>query len=154
MAPWRRGSANPAPSAPSASPTDRTRSAWWCPATASSAPTARSPAMAAAWSASAGCSNTRASCCARRERPSRLVGHAVDQHADAFDLDHHLVAWLHPQRRIAAGADPGGGAGDDDVARMKLSPLRYVGDELRNWKDHLVQPRLLDRLAVQPGADA
>ena len=56
---WRAASARPAPSAPSAASTARTRSRSSSPATASSAPTGRSAATAAAAGESSGCWITR-----------------------------------------------------------------------------------------------
>src|SRR6266566_6449438 len=59
MASWRAASATRAPPAPSARPTERTRSPSSSPATGWSARAASSRASAAAWTASAGCWSTK-----------------------------------------------------------------------------------------------
>src|SRR5882757_6814225 len=47
-------------------------------------------------------------------RRSRGLGYdLVPQHADSADLDLHVVAILHPQRRRASGADAARGARHD-----------------------------------------
>src|SRR5690606_2303003 len=72
----------------------------------------------------------------------RLIRNRVLELADAVDLDLDRVAGPHPQRRLAAGADPARRAGRDHVARLERGERRAVGDQRRD-----VEVELPDALA-------
>src|SRR4051812_13336766 len=81
------------------------------------------------------------------------VGDGVLQDADLVDLHFHLVAGLHPHRRVAARADAAGRAGNQHVARQERGPGGDILDDLRDLEDHLLGARVLHALAVQPAGE-
>ncbi len=48
-----------------------------------------------------------------------LLHHEIAQQPDAAHLNLDHIAGFQPERRFAVGADPAGGARDDDVARLE-----------------------------------
>src|SRR5260221_7235454 len=81
------------------------------------------------------------------------VRNRVFQYADLVDLDLHLVAGLHPDRRRAPRADAAGSAGDQHVAGLKRRPGRAVLDDLRDLEDHLLGSGVLHPLAVEAAGE-
>src|SRR5436190_6863902 len=79
-----------------------------------------------------------------------LVDDIDAQYADAGNLDFDLVAALHPQRRLAAGADAIRRAGGDDVARLQPGHGREIFDDGGDIEDHVIGRVVLHHLAVQP----
>ena len=69
--------------------------------------------------------------------------------ADPLDLDPDDVADLEKalRERLAHGADPGGRAGGDDVARLERERCRQVRDLLEAVVDHLLGVAVLAELA-------
>ena len=89
----------------------------------------------------------------RARRNSDLVLDRIAQDSDSGNLDLDHVAFLHPERRRAIGADPAGSAGDDDVAGRKLGEGRAIGDQGGNVEHQIGNRRGLHFHAVQAGRD-
>src|SRR5450432_1256863 len=71
------------------------------------------------------------------------------RHADhALDPDFHHVAAI--EELVAAGADAGRGAGQDQVARVQGEPRRQMGDLLGQVEDHLARIGILLEHIVDP----
>src|SRR5712671_3991227 len=88
----------------------------------------------------------------RRRAPSALGDDRIAEHADsAVDLDLDHVSRLHPQGRLTGEADPLRRAGRDDVAGDQRRPIRAIRDQGWNVEDQVVDPGVLDLLAVEPG---
>src|SRR5258705_403503 len=79
-----------------------------------------------------------------------LVDDIGAQNPDAGNLDFDLVAVLHPQRRLAAGADPVGCAGGDDIARLQPGHGREIFDDGGDVEDHVIGRVVLHDGAIQP----
>src|SRR5262245_27751273 len=79
-----------------------------------------------------------------------LVDDIDAQGSYARDLDLELVAGLHPERRLAPGADAVGRAGGDDVARLQRGHGREIFDDGRDIEDHVIGRVVLHHLTVQP----
>ena len=73
--------------------------------------------------------------------------------ADAVDLDRDGVARLQQPLRVAEDADPGGRAGQDQVAGLERRRARGVADDLVDPEDQVRRRRVLQRLAGDDGAD-
>src|ERR1700761_7338247 len=76
-----------------------------------------------------------------RTEPLATLDHLVGESADAFDGDGDLVA-------DGERADPGGGAGEDDVAGNQRHGLADVHDQVLDRADHLARTAELALLAV------
>jgi hypothetical protein len=82
----------------------------------------------------------------RRDEP---VAHL----ADAFDVGGENVAGREPALRIAAQADSGGRAGEDEVTRQQREHPGQVLDEFRHAEDEILGAALLHLLAVDQAAE-
>src|ERR1700678_2350059 len=80
-------------------------------------------------------------------------GDGVAEGADAGDLDADDVAGLEVERRGAAGADAGGGAGQDQVAGAQRGELGDRRDQPGDRENQQVDARVLYLLAVDGGGD-
>src|SRR4051795_8912253 len=69
--------------------------------------------------------------------------------AEGRRADYDLVAVLQPDPRLASAADPGGGAGGDDIARLEGHQRGEVRHQLGDREDQVVGRGRLHRLAVQ-----
>src|SRR5690606_41501153 len=56
----------------------------------------------------------------------RLIDDGIRERADAADLDLDDVSGLHPERRVAGGADAARRTGRDHVARLEPRERRAV----------------------------
>src|SRR5262245_4694232 len=83
---------------------------------------------------------------------SRISGHLVGQRSDFLDPDLDHVSGLEefPARR----ADPGGGAGENEVARMERHSARQLRDLLGQIEDHTLAVGVLLEDVVQPEIEA
>src|SRR4051794_15594627 len=92
----------------------------------------------------------------RRDSSSRMVcltlsmgsaiGDAVFEDADLVDLDLHLVAGLHPERRRAARAHAAWRSRHQHVAGQQRGPGGDVLDDLGDLENHLLGGGVLHAL--------
>src|ERR1700682_2087545 len=84
--------------------------------------------------------------------PGYELRHLAGQAPDPLDPDLHHVAGF--QEFVAAGADTGRRAGQDQVARMEGEPRRQMGNLLGQVEDHLARVGILLEDIVDPQLEA
>ncbi len=86
---------------------------------------------------------------ARQAGRTGLIGsHVLLLFAEALDAEADGLAGAEEGGGLHAEADAGGGAGGDDVARVKGEELAQVADELADAKDHFAGVAVLATLAI------